>query len=131
MSFIEQLSAIALLIDFLFGVACGVFGSASLASRREDGNRGEERPASRQRRPGLPGAGDGAVKGFEVVASVIAAFFVIGIGVGVLLVVAMPALRRRRGTRDIGREDDYRPRTASRRPTAMTTARAGKSRRAR
>jgi hypothetical protein len=48
------------------------------------------------------------VRGFEVVASVIAAFFVIGIGVGVLLVVAMPALRSRRGTRDIGREDDYR-----------------------
>jgi len=36
MSFIEQLSAIALLIDFLFGVAFGVVGSASLASRRED-----------------------------------------------------------------------------------------------
>jgi hypothetical protein len=38
MSFIEQLSAIALLIDFLFGVTFGVFGSASLASRREDRN---------------------------------------------------------------------------------------------
>jgi hypothetical protein len=36
MSFIEQLSAIALLIDFLFGVTFGVVGSASLASRRED-----------------------------------------------------------------------------------------------
>ena len=36
MSFIEQLSAIALLIDFLFGVAFGIAGSASLASRRED-----------------------------------------------------------------------------------------------
>ena len=48
------------------------------------------------------------MRGFEVVASVIAAFFVIGIGVGVLLVVAMPALRRRRGTRDIGREERYR-----------------------
>jgi hypothetical protein len=48
------------------------------------------------------------VRGFEVVAGVIAAFFVIGIGVGVLLVVAMPALRRRRGARDIGREDYYR-----------------------
>src|SRR5580698_5683187 len=36
MSFIEQLSAIALLIDFLFGVAFGIVGSASLASRRED-----------------------------------------------------------------------------------------------
>ena len=48
------------------------------------------------------------MRGFEVVASVIAAFFVIGIGVGVLLVVAMPALRRRRGTRDTGRNNDYR-----------------------
>jgi hypothetical protein len=38
MSFIEQLSAIALLIDFLFGVTFGVVGSASLASRREDRN---------------------------------------------------------------------------------------------
>jgi hypothetical protein len=36
MSFIEQLSAIALLIDFLFGVTFGVVGTASLASRRED-----------------------------------------------------------------------------------------------
>ena len=36
MSFIEQLSAIALLIDFLFGVMFGLVGSASLASRRED-----------------------------------------------------------------------------------------------
>ena len=48
------------------------------------------------------------MRGFEVVASVIAAFFVFGIGVGVLLVVALPALSRRRGTRDIGREDAYR-----------------------
>ena len=38
MSFIEQLSAIALLIDFLFGVTFGMAGSASLASRREDGD---------------------------------------------------------------------------------------------
>ncbi len=36
MSFIEQLSAITLLIDFLLGVMFGVVGSASLASRRED-----------------------------------------------------------------------------------------------
>jgi len=36
MSFIEQLLAITLLIDFLLGVASGVVGSASLASRRED-----------------------------------------------------------------------------------------------
>ena len=50
------------------------------------------------------------MRGFEVVASVIAAFFVVGIGVGVLLVVAMPALRRRRGTRDLGREDYHRRR---------------------
>ena len=48
------------------------------------------------------------MRGFEVVASVIAAFFVIGIGVGVLLVLAMPALHRRRVARDIGREDYYR-----------------------
>jgi hypothetical protein len=48
------------------------------------------------------------VRGFEVVASVIAAFFAIGIGVGVLLVIALPALGRRRGARAIGREDNYR-----------------------
>jgi hypothetical protein len=36
MSFVEQLSAIALLVDFLLGVTSGVVGSASLASRRED-----------------------------------------------------------------------------------------------
>jgi hypothetical protein len=36
------------------------------------------------------------VSGFELVAGVIAAFFVIGIGVGVLLVVALPGLRRDR-----------------------------------
>jgi hypothetical protein len=36
MSFIEQLTAITLLVDFLFGVMFGVVGSASLASRRED-----------------------------------------------------------------------------------------------
>ena len=36
MSFIEQLTAIALLLDFLFGVTFGIVGSASLASRRED-----------------------------------------------------------------------------------------------
>jgi hypothetical protein len=48
------------------------------------------------------------MRGFEIVAGVIAAFFAIGIGVGVLLVIALPALSRRRGTRDIGREDNYR-----------------------
>ena len=36
MSFIEQLSAIAFLIDFLFGVLFGLVGAASFASRRED-----------------------------------------------------------------------------------------------
>ncbi len=36
MSFIGQLSAIMLLIDFLVGVMFGIVGSASLASRRED-----------------------------------------------------------------------------------------------
>jgi hypothetical protein len=48
--------------------------------------------------------------GFELVAIVIAAFFVVGIGVGVLLVVALPALQRRLGTGDIGRGDPYRRR---------------------
>ena len=42
------------------------------------------------------------MRGFEVVASVIAVFFFIGIGVGVLLVIALPALRRRRGARPVG-----------------------------
>jgi hypothetical protein len=37
------------------------------------------------------------VSGFELVAGVIAAFFVIGVGVGVLLVIALSPLRRRRG----------------------------------
>jgi hypothetical protein len=36
MSFVEQLTAITLLVDFLFGVTFGIVGSASLASRRED-----------------------------------------------------------------------------------------------
>jgi hypothetical protein len=48
------------------------------------------------------------VRGFEVVASVIAVFFFTGIGVGVLLVIALPALRRRRDGQDIGSGDDYR-----------------------
>lgn len=38
------------------------------------------------------------MNGFELVAGVIAAFFIIGIGFGVLLVIALPALHRRRGT---------------------------------
>jgi hypothetical protein len=48
------------------------------------------------------------MRGFEVAASVIAAFFVIGIGVGVFLVIALPALRRRRD--DVAPDDDTRPR---------------------
>jgi hypothetical protein len=39
------------------------------------------------------------VRGIEVVASVIAALFVVGIGVGVLIVIALPTLRRRRDSR--------------------------------
>lgn len=35
-NFIEQLTAILILIDFLFGVAFGVIGGAILGSRRED-----------------------------------------------------------------------------------------------
>lgn len=49
------------------------------------------------------------MRGFEVVASVIAAFFFVGMGVGVLLVIALPALRRRRGTPEIRWDGDYRP----------------------
>jgi hypothetical protein len=36
MSFVEQLSAVTLLVDFLFGVTFGVIGSAAHGSRRED-----------------------------------------------------------------------------------------------
>jgi hypothetical protein len=36
MNFIDQLTAIALLIDFLFGVTCGMVGSAAHGSRREE-----------------------------------------------------------------------------------------------
>lgn len=36
MSFVEQLTVITLLVDFLFGVMFGVVGSASIASRQED-----------------------------------------------------------------------------------------------
>jgi hypothetical protein len=36
------------------------------------------------------------MRGFEVVATVIGAVFVIGFAVGVLLVIALPARRRRR-----------------------------------
>jgi hypothetical protein len=36
MNFVEQLSAIALLVDFLLGVTFGIVGGASLGSRRED-----------------------------------------------------------------------------------------------
>jgi hypothetical protein len=48
------------------------------------------------------------VRGFEVVVGVIVTFFVIGIGVGALLVIALPVLRRRRGTREVGWDRDYR-----------------------
>jgi hypothetical protein len=37
------------------------------------------------------------VSGFELVAGVIAVFFVTGIGVGVLLMISLPVLRKRRG----------------------------------
>ena len=47
------------------------------------------------------------MRGFEVVASVIAAFFFIGIGVGVLLVIALPALHRRRDARGVSWDGDY------------------------
>jgi len=47
------------------------------------------------------------VRGFEIVAGVIAAFFVIGIVFGVLLVIALPAFRQRRDARGIGRSDQY------------------------
>jgi hypothetical protein len=36
MNFVEQLSAIILLVDFLLGVAFGVVGGSSRGSRRED-----------------------------------------------------------------------------------------------
>jgi hypothetical protein len=36
MNFVEQLTAIAILIDFLFGVTFGIVGGAILGSRRED-----------------------------------------------------------------------------------------------
>jgi hypothetical protein len=50
------------------------------------------------------------VRGFEVVAGVIAAFFVIGIVFGVLLVVALPAYDRRRDARSVGAGGEYRRR---------------------
>ena len=36
MNFVEQLSAVVLLVDFLLGMACGVVGCVSHGSRRED-----------------------------------------------------------------------------------------------
>lgn len=36
MNFVEALSAIAILIDFLFGLTFGIVGGAILGSRRED-----------------------------------------------------------------------------------------------
>ena len=50
------------------------------------------------------------MRGLEVVAVVIIAFFVIGIGVGVLLVIALPAFRQRRDAPDIGWNGEYRRR---------------------
>lgn len=50
------------------------------------------------------------MRGFELVAAVIAAFFVIGIAVGVLLVVALPTHRRRDRAPVIGWEGEYRRR---------------------
>jgi hypothetical protein len=37
------------------------------------------------------------MSGFELVAGVIAVFFVLGIGVGVLVMISLPLLRKRRG----------------------------------
>ena len=48
------------------------------------------------------------MNGFELVAGVIAAFFVIGIGFGALLVIALPALRRRRGAPSAVWDGEYR-----------------------
>lgn len=45
------------------------------------------------------------MSGFELVAGVIAAFFIIGIGVGVVVMIALSALRYRRAVRG---GDDYR-----------------------
>jgi hypothetical protein len=45
MNVAEQASAIVLLIDFLFGIACGVVGGASRGSRHEDRERTLFRPA--------------------------------------------------------------------------------------
>ncbi len=59
--------------------------------------------------------------GFELIAGIIGIFFIVGIAVGVLLVVALPQLRRRRsGVRylkggdwqeppSLGRDDDDKP----------------------
>jgi len=38
MNFVEQLSAVALLVDFFLGVTFGFIGSAAHGSRREDRN---------------------------------------------------------------------------------------------
>jgi hypothetical protein len=46
MNFVEQLTAISVLIDFLFGMAFGVVGGAILGSRRGDRERTLLRPGS-------------------------------------------------------------------------------------
>jgi len=48
MHFVEPLSAVwasVLLVDFLFGIACGMAGGASLGSVSEDGKRSLLQPA--------------------------------------------------------------------------------------
>lgn len=45
MNNVEQLSEVLLLIDFLCGVACGLFGSTVHGSRHEDRERGMLRTA--------------------------------------------------------------------------------------
>ena len=50
------------------------------------------------------------MNGFELVAGVIAAFFVIGFGFGALLVIALPVMRRRRGALGAVWDGEYRGR---------------------
>jgi hypothetical protein len=46
--------------------------------------------------PGRAGNGAAAVNGFEIVALIIGAFFVFGVGVGILVMLALSAVRYRR-----------------------------------